>query len=129
MTPISTREAPEAIGPYSQAIMANGVIYTSGQIALMPNGTMETGDVEQQTHQVMKNLFHVLKEAGAQFNDVMKCTIYLSDMNDFETVNRVYAHYFDTHKPARSTIAVKSLPKNALVEIECIALANPDYTF
>ncbi len=126
---ISTKEAPQAIGPYSQAIEANGFIYTSGQIALMPDGSMETRDVEHQTHQVMKNLFYVLEEAGAHFNDVIKTTIYLADMDDFNTVNNVYAHYFGLHKPARSTIAVKTLPKNALVEIECIAIAGADYTF
>lgn len=126
---IETKEAPAAIGPYSQAIEANGFIYTSGQIALRPDGTMETRDVEHQAHQVMKNLFYVLEAAGAHFNDVIKTTIYLADMNDFATVNNVYAHYFGTHKPARSTIAVKTLPKNALVEIECIALAGADYTF
>ena len=126
---IATKEAPQAIGPYSQAIEANGFIYTSGQIALMPDGSMETRDVEYQTHQVMKNLFYVLEAAGAHFNDVIKTTIYLADMNDFDTVNKVYAHYFGTHKPARSTIAVKTLPKNALVEIECVALAGADYTF
>ncbi len=126
---ISTEEAPAAIGPYSQAIEANGFIYTSGQISLMPDGTMETRGVEHQTHQVMKNLFYVLEAAGAHFNDVIKTTIYLADMNDFDVVNKVYAHYFGTHKPARSTIAVKTLPKNALVEIECIALANANYTF
>ena len=126
---IETKEAPAAIGPYSQAIEANGFIYTSGQIALKPDGTMETRNVEHQTHQVMKNLFYVLEAAGAHFNDVVKTTIYLADMNDFETVNSVYAHYFGMHKPARSTIAVKTLPKNALVEIECIALAGTNYTF
>ena len=126
---IQTNNAPQAIGPYSQAIEANGVIYTSGQIALKPDGTMETRNVEYQTHQVMKNLFYVLEEAGAHFNDVVKTTIYLADMNDFEVVNKVYAHYFGTHKPARSTIAVKTLPKNASVEIECIALAGANYNF
>ena len=126
---ISTEEAPQAIGPYSQAIEANGLIYTSGQIALMPDGSMEDRDVEHQTHQVMKNLFYVLEAANAHFNDVIKTTIYLADMNDFDKVNKVYAHYFGTHKPARSTIAVKTLPKNALVEIECIALAGANYTF
>jgi 2-iminobutanoate/2-iminopropanoate deaminase len=126
---IETKEAPAAIGPYSQAIEANGFIYTSGQIALRPDGTMETRDVEHQAHQVMKNLFYVLEAAGAHFNDVIKTTIYLADMDDFAKVNNVYAHYFGTHKPARSTIAVKTLPKNALVEIECIALAGADYTF
>jgi len=129
MKQILTKEAPQAIGPYSQAIEANGLIYTSGQIALMPDGRMEDRDVEHQTHQVMKNLFYVLEAANAHFNDVIKTTIYLADMNDFDTVNKVYAHYFGTHKPARSTIAVKTLPKNALVEIECIALAGADYTF
>ncbi|SFV59570.1 Bona fide RidA/YjgF/TdcF/RutC subgroup [hydrothermal vent metagenome] len=126
---IETKDAPKAIGPYSQAIEANGFVYTSGQIALMPDGSMETRSVEHQTHQVMKNLFYVLEAAGAHFNDVIKTTIYLTDMNDFETVNHVYSHYFGTHKPARSTIAVRTLPKNALVEIDCIALAGADYTF
>jgi len=126
---ISTKEAPQAIGPYSQAIEANGFIYTSGQIALKADGSMETRDVEHQTHQVMKNLFYVLEAAGAHFNDVIKTTIYLADMDDFNTVNNVYAHYFGTHKPARSTIAVKTLPKNALVEIECIAISGADYNF
>ena len=126
---IETKDAPQAIGPYSQAIEANGFIYTSGQIALMPDGNMETRDVEHQTHQVMKNLFYVLEEAGAHFNDVIKTTIYLVDMDDFAIVNKVYAHYFGTHKPARSTIAVKTLPKNALVEIDCVALSGADYAF
>ena len=126
---ISTKEAPEAIGPYSQAVEVNGFIYTSGQIALFPDGTMETGNVEHQTHQVMKNLFYVLEAAGSHFNDVIKTTIFLADMNDFEKVNKIYAHYFGSHKPVRSTVAVKTLPKNALVEIDCIALAGTDYTF
>ncbi len=126
---ISTKEAPEAIGPYSQAVEVNGLIYTSGQIALMPDGTMEIADVEHQIHQVMKNLYYVLKAAGAHFNDVIKTTIYLTDMDDFDTVNKVYAHYFELHKPVRSTVAVKTLPKNALVEIDCIALADNDISF
>ena len=126
---ISTKEAPEAIGPYSQAVEVNGLIYTSGQIALMSDGTMETTDVEHQTHQVMKNLYYVLEAAGAHFNDVIKTTIYLADMDDFDTVNKVYAHYFGMHKPVRSTVAVKTLPKNALVEIDCIALADTDINF
>jgi 2-iminobutanoate/2-iminopropanoate deaminase len=129
MKVISTKEAPEAIGAYSQAVEANGLIYTSGQIALMPDGTMETTDVEHQAHQVMKNLFYVLEAAGAEFTDVIKTTIYLADMNDFEKVNKVYAHHFEKHRPARSTIAVKTLPKNALVEIECIAIANNHVDF
>ena len=126
---ISTKEAPAAIGSYSQAVEVNGLIYTSGQIALMPDGTMETTDVEHQAHQVMKNLFYVLEAAGAHFNDVIKTTIYLTDMNDFDAVNKVYAHHFGMHKPVRSTVAVKALPKGALVEIDCIALKDADVNF
>jgi len=126
---VATKDAPQAIGPYSQAIEANGFVYTSGQIALRPDGTMEERGVEHQTHQVMKNLFYVLEAAGATFADVVKTTIYLANMEDFATVNEVYAHYFGDHKPARSTIAVKTLPKNALVEIECIALASTNYSY
>ncbi len=126
---ISTKEAPQAIGPYSQAVEVNGFIYTSGQIALTAEGVMAADDVENQTHQVMKNLFYVLEAAGAHFNDVIKTTIFLADMNDFEKVNTIYAHYFGNHKPVRSTVAVKTLPKNALVEIDCIALSGADYNF
>ena len=126
---ISTKEAPQAIGPYSQAVEANGFIYTSGQIALTAEGVMVANDVERQTHQVMKNLSHVLDAGGARFNDVIKTTIFLADMNDFEKVNAIYAHYFGDHKPVRSTVAVKTLPKNALVEIDCIALAGVDYSY
>ncbi|MDD2399851.1 MAG: RidA family protein [Sulfurovum sp.] len=126
---IATNEAPEAIGPYSQAIEANGFIYTSGQIALTEQNVMAAEDIENQTHQVMKNLFYVLEEAGAHFKDVVKTTIFLVDMKDFEKVNKIYAHYFGEHKPARSTVAVKMLPKNALIEIECIAIANANYNY
>ena len=126
---ISTKEAPEAIGPYSQAVQVNGFIYTSGQIPLMPDGTMETTDIEHQTHQVMKNLYYVLETADAHFNDVIKTTIYLTNMDDFDKVNKIYAHYFGLHKPVRSTIAVKALPRNAMVEIDCIAVTNSDVNF
>lgn len=126
---ISTKEAPEAIGPYSQAVEVNGLIYTSGQIALMPDGTMEIADVEHQTHQVMKNLYYVLEAAGANFNDVIKTTIFLADMDDFAKVNTIYEHYFGDHKPVRSTVAVKTLPKNALIEIDCIALSGANAHF
>jgi 2-iminobutanoate/2-iminopropanoate deaminase len=126
---ISTNEAPQAIGPYSQAVVVNGFIYTSGQIALTPEGVMAADDVANQTHQVMKNLFYVLEASGAHFNDVIKTTIFLADMNDFDKVNSIYAHYFGSHKPVRSTVAVKTLPKNALVEIDCIALAGADYNY
>ena len=126
---ISTQEAPQALGPYSQAVKVNGFIYTSGQIGFTPEGVMAGDDVENQTHQVMKNLSHVLEAAGAQLNDVIKTTIFLADMNDFEKVNTIYAHYFGTHKPVRSTVAVKTLPKNALVEIDCIALDGVKNSF
>ena len=126
---IATKEAPEAIGAYSQAVEVNGMIYTSGQIALDENGVMVAQDIENQTHQVMKNLFYVLEAAGAHFNDVVKTTIFLSDMNDFDKVNKIYAHYFGTHKPVRSTVSVKTLPKNALIEIDSIALSNANVHF
>jgi 2-iminobutanoate/2-iminopropanoate deaminase len=124
---ISTDKAPAAIGPYSQAVIANGMIYTSGQIAMNEKGIVVADDVVNQAHQVMKNLFYVLEEAGAHFNDVVKTTIFLADMDDFAKVNEVYAHYFGHHKPVRSTVAVKTLPKEVLIEIDCIALANTEY--
>jgi len=122
MKNINTTNAPQAIGPYSQAIVANDMVYTSGQIALLPSGEMLTGDVKEQSHQVLKNLKAVLEEAQSGLSKVIKTTIYLADMNDFVAVNEIYASYFKNHKPARSTVAVKTLPKNALVEIDAIAL-------
>jgi 2-iminobutanoate/2-iminopropanoate deaminase len=126
---ISTNNAPQAIGPYSQAMSVNGMIYTSGQIALLPDGTMLTGGVEEQIEQVMKNLTAVLEAGEATLSDVIKTTIFLADMDDFAKVNEIYAKYFKNHKPARSTVAVKTLPKNALVEIECIALCDTCVNF
>ena len=126
---ISTNEAPQAIGPYSQAVVVNGLVYTSGQIGLLPNGELVADDVENQTHQVMKNLFYVLESANAHFNDVIKTTIYLEDMRDFDKVNTIYAHYFGAHKPVRSTVAVRSLPKNVKIEIDCIASADANIDF
>jgi len=126
---ISTKEAPQAIGPYSQAVVVNGLVYTSGQIGLLPNGELVADDVESQTHQVMKNLFYVLESANAHFNDVIKTTIFLEDMRDFDKVNAIYAHYFGTHKPVRSTVAVRNLPKNVKIEIDCIALADANIDF
>lgn len=125
---ISSKDAPQAIGPYSQAVVANGMVYTSGQIPLDEKGNIVADDIVNQTHQVLKNLFYVLEAADAHFNDVLKTTIYLTDMNDFEKVNEIYAHYFGTHKPVRSTVAVKTLPKNVLIEMDCIALANTGYS-
>ncbi len=119
---VNTDQAPDAIGPYSQAVIHNGIIYCSGQIPLIP-GSMELndGDIRDQTDQVMKNLSAVLSEAGSSMAKVLKCTIYLSDMNDFPAVNEVYGSYFVTEPPARETVAVKTLPKNVAVEISCVA--------
>jgi len=126
---IETQDAPQAIGPYSQAVKVQGFVYTSGQIALMPNGQLAGNDVEVQTHQVLKNLHYVLEEAGAHLNDVIKTTIYLADMNDFDKVNAIYAKYFGTHRPARSTVEVSRLPKDVKVEIDCIAVADGNLRF
>ncbi|KAB0575858.1 RidA family protein [Helicobacter pullorum NCTC 12824] len=120
---VSTNQAPQAIGPYSQAICVNGMVYTSGQIGLTPSGEMVQG-IEAQTRQVLENLKAILKNAGSGFDKVVKTTIFLSDMDNFGIVNGIYAEFFGEHKPARSTVAVKSLPKEALVEIECIAFSN-----
>ncbi len=123
MQPISTLTAPQAIGPYSQAIKVNGMVFTSGQIALRADGSFNEGDITEQTTQVFNNLSEVLKAAESGLEKVVKTTVFLSDMDNFAPMNEVYAKYFGDHKPSRSTVAVKTLPKNALVEIECIALA------
>ena len=119
---ISTDNAPKAIGPYSQAIEIDKFIYTSGQIALTPNGEMLEDDIEIQTKQVLTNLENILKEANSSLYLVIKTTIFLTNMNDFAKVNEIYATFFKDHKPARSTVAVKTLPKNALMEIDAIAI-------
>lgn len=123
---VQTNNAPSAIGPYSQAVVVNGMVYTSGQIALKPDGSDDLlkEDVVVQAVQVLRNLEAVLTEAGSSMDKVLKTTIFLADMNDFATVNEVYAEAFGSHKPARSTVAVKTLPKNALVEIDAVALLN-----
>ncbi|MCH5322360.1 MAG: RidA family protein [Helicobacter sp.] len=118
---IATKNAPQAIGPYSQAIKIGEMIFTSGQIGLTPSGELTQG-IEAQTRQVLNNLKAVLEEAGSSLDKVVKTTIFLSDMEDFALVNTIYAEFFGEHKPARSTIGVQKLPKNALVEIECVAL-------
>ena len=122
---ISTKDAPAAIGPYSQAIKHNGLVYCSGQIPLNPE-TMEIvgKTAAEQAEQVMKNLNAVLKESGSDFSSVLKCTIFLADMGDFGSVNEVYGARFPENPPARETVAVKTLPKNVLVEISCIAAIN-----
>lgn len=120
-TTIHTTNAPEAIGPYSQAIICNGMLYTSGQIPVDPSTGEITGEnIQAQAEQVMKNLGAVLKEASTEFENVIKTTCFLADMNDFAAFNEIYAKYF-TSKPARSCVAVKTLPKNVLCEVELIA--------
>jgi len=121
MTIISTPDAPAAIGPYSQAVVVEGMLYSSGQIALTPEGELIEGGVEAQTRQVLRNLSAVLEAAGSSLQQVVKTTIFLADMGDFAAVNEVYAEFFGEHRPARSTVAVRTLPKNVLVEIDCIA--------
>lgn len=121
MIKIQTEKAPAAVGPYSQAIVSNGMVYTSGQIAIDPaTNTIEAKTIEEQTEQVMKNLGHVLMTAGSSFEKAVKTTCFLADMNDFAAFNEIYGKYF-TSLPARSCVAVKTLPKNALVEVEVIA--------
>jgi 2-iminobutanoate/2-iminopropanoate deaminase len=119
---ISTSKAPAAIGPYSQAIEYNGVLYCSGQIPLDPSTMEIVGDnAADQAKQVMKNLKSVLEEAGSNFSKVIKCSIFLDDMGDFGEVNEIYGSYFKSDPPARETVAVQTLPKSVLVEISCIA--------
>jgi 2-iminobutanoate/2-iminopropanoate deaminase len=122
LSTISTENAPAAIGPYSQAIQAGGLLFCSGQIPLDPvTGEVVAGDVRRQAEQVLENIAAVLSAAGAGFNDVVKATVFLVEMGDFGAVNEVYGRYFSGHKPARSTVAVKSLPRGVLLEIEVIA--------
>lgn len=119
---ISTKNAPAAIGPYSQAILAGNLLYCSGQIPLNPvTGEIVDGGIREQAGQVMSNIAAMLEAAGTGFDNVVKTTIYLVDMNDFATVNEVYGSCFGSHKPARSTVAVKALPRGALLEIEVLA--------
>ncbi len=119
---VSTNRAPAAIGPYSQATVHNNTVYCSGQIALDPktNEIIE-GGVKYQARQVMENLGKVLEEAGSGFDKVLRCTIFLDNMDDFPIVNEVYGSYFPGNPPARETVAVETLPKNVLIEVSCIA--------
>lgn len=121
---VATPQAPTAIGPYSQAIVAAGLVYCSGQIALDPTtGNLVTGDVAAQTERVMENLKAVLLAAGSQLSQAVKCTVYLKSMSDFAAMNAVYGRYFpEKTPPARATVEVARLPKDALVEIDCTAL-------
>mgnify|MGYP003408875755 FL=1 len=124
MKSVFTKDAPAAIGPYSQGIIINNMFYSSGQIPLTAEGELVTGSVEDQTHQVFKNLKAVLKAANASLDTVVKATVYIKDMNDFGAINEVYGQYFTDHKPARSCVEVARLPKDVLIEIEVIALVK-----
>jgi 2-iminobutanoate/2-iminopropanoate deaminase len=120
---VATPDAPNAIGPYSQAVKANGLVYTSGQIALDPaTGNLVDGTFEEQVHRVFRNLAAVLKEAGSSFDRVLKATVYVTDLGNFQTLNTIYAEYFGDHKPARTTIQASGLPKGGAVEIDLVAL-------
>lgn len=118
---IHTANAPQAIGPYSQAVLANGFLFISGQLGVKPGGEFVGSGVEEQAAQAMRNLEAILAKAKMSFENVVKTTIFLADIEDFVKVNEIYAKHFSENFPARSTIAVKTLPKNALVEIEAIA--------
>lgn len=120
---INTPDAPAPIGPYNQAVQVNGTLYVSGQIAIVPEtNSMATDDIDTETHQVMKNLGNILKAAGYEYGDVVKCTIFVNDMNNFARVNEAYGSYFTEDPPARETVEVSALPKNVNVEISCIAV-------
>lgn len=124
ITKISTERAPAAIGPYSQAISTGTMLYTSGQLGINPeNGELEGNDITAQAEQVMKNLGAVLEEGGSKFDNIVKTTCFLADMADFAAFNAVYSKYI-TSAPARSCVAVKTLPKNALVEVEAVAVID-----
>ena len=119
---IYTKNAPKAIGPYSQAILSNKTLYTSGQIAIDPiSGDLIINSITNETHQVMKNLQAILKAADMNFSNVLKCTIFLKDMNHYTDVNLVYSEYFDINPPAREAVQVSMLPKNVNIEISLIA--------
>ncbi|WP_257351295.1 RidA family protein [Pseudalkalibacillus decolorationis] len=124
METVYTKNAPEAIGPYSQGVVVNNMFYSSGQIALTPEGSLAGEDVETQTHQVFANVKAVLEEAGASLDTVVKTTVFLKNMENFPQVNEIYASYFGDHKPARSCVEVSRLPKDVLVEIEVLAIVE-----
>ncbi len=120
---ISTKKAPEAIGPYSQGIKRGHIIYTSGQLPIAPEtGELLKGDIKGATRQSLENVKAILEEAGATLNDVVKVTVFVADMNNFPLINDVYAEYFSEHKPARSLVEVSKLPKGGDIEIEAMAI-------
>ncbi|TCW36576.1 RidA family protein [Laceyella sacchari] len=118
---VETSNAPQAIGPYVQAMEMGDLIFTSGQIPLTPAGELVGEGIEEQTHQVLKNIQAVLSAAGSDLNHVIKTTLFIKDMNQFQIINRIYAEYFNEHKPARSCVEVARLPKDVLIEMEVIA--------
>ncbi len=119
---IATKHAPKAIGPYSQALVHNGIVYVSGQIPFNPaTGELVTGSITEQTNQVLSNIAAILKEAGTELNNVVKTTVYLKDMNDFDEMNKAYAEHFSNNKPARATVQVARLPKDVSIEIDAIS--------
>ena len=121
---VTTDAAPKAQGPYSQAIVAAGLVFVSGQIAIDPKtNKFVDGSMEEQTHLVLENLSAILKSVGGSLNNVVKATVFLKDMNDFDAMNAVYSEFFPTHKPARATVQVARLPRDARIEIELVALA------
>jgi 2-iminobutanoate/2-iminopropanoate deaminase len=124
MNIVQTSNAPAAIGPYSQGVVVNNLFFSSGQIPLTAEGVMVEGDIQAQAHQVFKNLKAVLEAAGASLETVVKATVFIKNMDEFALLNEVYGEYFNTHKPARSTVEVARLPKDALVEIEVVALVK-----
>ncbi|HEY2420037.1 MAG TPA: RidA family protein [Neobacillus sp.] len=124
MKAVQTNQAPAAIGPYSQGIIVNNLFFSSGQIPLTTEGVLVEGDISVQTHQVFTNLKAVLLAAGASIESVVKATVFIKNMDDFAAVNEVYGEYFSLHKPARSCVEVSRLPKDALIEIEVIALVK-----
>ena len=120
MKTINTNKAPEALGPYSHAMVVNNLVFTSGQIPLDTEENIVSSDVKEQTKQVLENLSVVLEEAGSDLNSVVKATIFISDMNEFQQINEVYGSYFNEHQPARSCVEVSRLPKDVKVEIELV---------
>ena len=120
MKTINTNKAPEALGPYSHAMVVNNLVFTSGQIPLDTEGNIVSSDVKEQTKQVLENLSVVLEETGSDLNSVVKATIFISDMNEFQQINEVYGSYFNEHQPARSCVEVSRLPKDVKVEIELV---------
>lgn len=124
---LHTDNAPAAIGPYSQAVKLNGLLYTSGQIALKVNGEMVHNDIKEQTRQIFTNIKAILEDNGSSMDEIIKINIFLTDMNDFGVVNVIMAEEFGNHKPVRSTIQVAGLPKNAMIEMDVIATIAVDY--